>query len=513
MHRLRSRSPLARLTAPGWPGHLFALLAGALSTLSFTPFALWPLGLVSVALLYLGLQQLAPRQALWRGWAWGLGLFASGASWVYVSIHVHGHAHPLLAGLLTTGFVAGLGLVYALMAWLWAGWLRPKQMGWLSLSTFAALWVAQELFRGWFLTGFPWLYHGYAHTDSWLAGWAPVGGVWLLSLLSVFSACLLTRLWDWRQQPGQLGLGAALLAVIWLGGLGLGQVQWTQPHSQPLAVALIQANIPQAQKWDPEHIDNSLARYRDMSYAVAGVDLIVWSETAVPILQSRAEPFVQAMADNLGAEGSQLITGIPADEYRDGRLHIYNAITVAGASGQTYHKHKLVPFGEFVPLEDWLRGLIAFFDLPMSSFSRGPAEQPPLLAAGQRLAPYICYETVYPHFAARLAADSDLLITISNDSWFGRSLGPLQHLQMARMRALESGRWMLRGTNNGVTALIDPRGKIDRQIAQFEQATLVGQVQPYQGLTPWLRWRVWPLAGLVSGILLLCLLRQRQPAR
>ncbi|MCL5041723.1 MAG: apolipoprotein N-acyltransferase [Gammaproteobacteria bacterium] len=512
MHHPRRMLSLAWLTSPGWPGHLVALLAGALSTLSFTPFGLWPLGLLSVALLYLSLQQLSPGQAAWRGWAWGLGLFASGASWVYVSIHVHGHAHPLLAGLLTAGFVAGLGLVYALMTWVWARWLRPARMGWLSLWAFSALWVAQEFFRGWFLTGFPWLYHGYAHTDTWLAGWAPIGSVWLLSLFSVFTACLLTRLAAWRQQPVQLALGAGLLALLWLGGLGLKQVQWTQPHSAPLSVALIQADVPQAQKWDPDYIDNSLARYRDMSYAVAGVDLIVWSETAVPVLQSRAEPFVQTMAANLRAEGSQLITGIPADEYRDGRLHIYNAITVAGADNQTYHKHKLVPFGEYVPLEDWLRGLIAFFDLPMSSFSRGPVDQPPLLAAGQRLAPYICYEVVYPHFAARLAADSDLLITISNDSWFGRSLGPLQHLQMARMRALESGRWMLRGTNNGVTALIDPQGRVAQQIPQFEQATLVGEVQPYAGLTPWLRWRAWPLAAAVSGILLFSLLRRRGQA-
>ena len=512
MHVPRSTPLLAWLTNPGWPGHLIALLAGILSTLSFTPFGLWPLGLVSVALFYLGLQQLTPQQAVWRGWAWGLGLFASGASWVYVSIHVHGYAHPLLAGLLTAGFVTGLGLVFALMAWVWARWLRPGQMGWLSLWAFSALWVAQEFFRGWFLTGFPWLYHGYAHTDTWLAGWAPVGSVWLLSLFSVFTACLLTRLWAWRQQPGQLGLTAGLIATIWLGGLGLSQVQWTQPHSEPLSVALIQADVPQSQKWDPDYIDNSLARYRDMSYAVAGVDLIIWSETAIPVLQSRAEPFVQSVADNLRAEGSQLITGIPADEYRDGRLHIYNAITVAGVEGQTYNKHKLVPFGEFVPLEDWLRGLIAFFDLPMSSFSRGTADQPPLLAAGQRLAPYICYEVVYPHFAARLAAESDLLITISNDSWFGRSLGPLQHLQMARMRALESGRWMLRGTNNGVTALIDPRGQIAQQIPQFEQASLVGEVQPYQGLTPWLRWRSWPLAAVISGIVLLSLILRRRLA-
>jgi apolipoprotein N-acyltransferase len=215
------------------------------------------------------------------------------------------------------------------------------------------------------------------------------------------------------------------------------------------------------------------------------------------------------MADRLAKQGTTLITGIPVDTYENGELQIYNAIMVAGQEGEQYLKHKLVPFGEYVPLQDLLRGLIAFFDLPMSSFSRGPAVQAPLEAAGYRLAPFICYETVYPDFAARLAAQSELLITISNDSWFGRSIGPLQHLQMARMRAIESGRWMIRSTNNGVTALIDNRGRITQRIAQFEQAVLTGQVQPRTGLTPYLRWRNGPLGLLVTAFLIACFVRRR----
>lgn len=499
------------LRGPGWRGHVLALGSGALTTLSFAPFGFWPTGLLSAALLYQGLRCVTGRQAVLRGWCWGVGLFLSGVSWVYISIHVHGYAPPALAALLTALFVGGLALVPALMAWLWARWLRPSQQPWLASVGFASLWVGQEFFRGWFLTGFPWLYQGYAHTDTWLAGWAPLGGVWLLSFFVVLSACLVSewRLWTRLSSAVTLTL---LLALIWPGGALLSAIQWTQPKGEPLSVALIQADIAQSRKWDPEYIDYTLRTYRDMSYA-RQADIIVWPETAIPVLSSRATPFVQAIADNLAEQGSSLITGIPIDEFgSDGELNIYNGIMVAGEQPSQYLKHKLVPFGEYVPLEDLLRGLISFFDLPMSNFSRGPLEQEPLHAAGHTLAPFICYETVYPDFAARLAARSDLLITISNDSWFGRSIGPLQHLQMARMRALESQRWMIRGTNNGVSALINHHGKITTQIPQFEKLALYGEVQPRTGLTPWLRWGNWPLGLSMTAGLLLCVLIRRRTA-
>ncbi|WP_193072712.1 apolipoprotein N-acyltransferase [Pseudomonas sp. FME51] len=500
---------LELLRLPGWRGDVFALIAGALTTLSFTPFDIWPLGLLSAALLYQGLHDLNGRQALWRGWCWGVGLFLSGVSWVYVSIHVHGNAPPALAALLTALFVAGLALLPAAMGWLWARWLRPSGNPWLAATGFAALWVAQEFFRSWFLTGFPWLYQGYAHTDTWLAGWAPLGGVWLLSFLSVLSACLLSEWRLWRRLGHGL-LAGALLTAIWIGGALLSSVEWTRPAGAPLSVALIQANIEQSRKWDPAHIDHTLATYRDLSYAQPA-DIILWPETAVPVLSSRAMPFVQGMATNLAQQGSTLITGIPVDEVdAKGEMRIYNGIMVAGDQPSQYLKHKLVPFGEYVPLEDLLRGVISFFDLPMSNFSRGPLQQEPLEAAGYRLAPMICYETVYPDFAGRLAAHSELLLSISNDSWFGKSIGPLQHLQMARMRALESGRWMIRGTNNGVTALIDHQGRITARIPQFEQSVLRGDVQPRKGLTPWLRFGSWPLAVSVLAALMLCAVARRK---
>jgi apolipoprotein N-acyltransferase len=488
---------------PGWAGNLLALAAGALTTLAQAPFDYWPVALLSLGLLYLGLRELDPRAAAWRGWYYGFGLFGAGTSWVYVSIHVYGAAAPPLAGFLTLGFVAGLGLLFALMAWLWVRLLRRDQPALGNALAFAALWVAQEAFRGWFLSGFPWLYSGYSQLDGPLSGLAPLGGVWLISFVLALSAALLLDLPRLRRQPAALAGAVVLLLAPWTAGLLLQGYAWTSPAGKALSVAAVQGNVEQNMKWDPVQLNAQLALYRELSMSAAPADLLVWPETAVPVLKDYAAEFLQGMHELATSRNSALITGVPVREVDDqGRKRYYNALTVVGAGSGTYLKQKLVPFGEYVPLQELLRGLIAFFDLPMSDFARGPADQPLLQAKGYQIAPYICYEVVYPEFAAGLAAQSQLLLTVSNDAWFGRSIGPLQHLQMAQMRALEAGRWMIRATNTGVTALIDPQGRIQARLPQFEAGVLSGEVIPMQGLTPYLQWRSWPLVVLCGLILL-----------
>ncbi|MBD7976020.1 apolipoprotein N-acyltransferase [Serpens gallinarum] len=501
------------ITQPGWPGHLLALGAGALTPLAFSPFDIWPLLLLSIALFYLGLRQLNGRAAFARGWFYGFGLFASGTSWVYVSIHDYGAAPVPLAVFLTLAFVAGLGLLFALSAWIWARWLRREQAPLGDALAFAALWLAQEAFRGWFLTGFPWLYAGYSQLYGPLAGLAPLGGVWLPSFILTLTAALLINLPRLRVRTPLLISGLVLMIAPWLLGLALQQHAWTTSSGAPLRVAALQGNVPQQLKWEREQLRAQLDLYSGMTQATADVDLIVWPETAVPVLRKYALAYLQGMSAHAAQRGAALITGLPIRQLNQhGEPRYYNGLTVLGDGAGTYLKQKLVPFGEYVPLQDLLRGLIAFFDLPMSDFARGPSGQPLLQAKGYTLAPYICYEVVYPEFAASLAAQSDILLTVSNDTWFGSSIGPLQHLQMAQMRALEAGRWMIRATNNGVTALIDPFGRISVQIPQFEQATLYGEVEPMQGLTPYLRWRGWPMA-LLSIALLGWALYRRSHAR
>jgi apolipoprotein N-acyltransferase len=461
--------------------HLMPLAAGTLITLSLAPFSLWPMGIVSLMLLLHSLYRCRPGKAATRGFAYGLGMYGSGASWVYVSIADHGGAGPLLAGTLTLVFCAGLALLHALFAWSYARWVRGLRGG--MLLGFPALWVLFEWLRGWLLTGFPWLYVGYAHADTWLAGWAPILGVFGLSLIAALTAsCAYLALR--RLQIAPLVAYVTVIATLWLSGLALRDQQWVAPAStEPLTVALVQGNIPQALKWTPEHRQHSLRTYADATAQHWDKDIIVWPEAAVPAFYDEIQHFLSPMAETAATHQAALITGIPYQDRASGRY--YNSIVGLGNASGVYHKQRLVPFGEYVPLESWLRGLIAFFDLPMSSFSRGPTDQDPLIAAEFRLAPSICYEVVYSDLVARAARRADLLVTISNDAWFGNSLGPLQHLEMARMRALETGRYVLRATNNGVSAVIDERGRIVAQSPQFVMTTLTGLAQPMLGRTPY----------------------------
>jgi len=502
------------ITRSGPAGHFIAAAAGALAVLSLAPFDCWPLALLSPALFYLGLRELGGRQAFYRGWCYGFGLFLAGVHWVYVSIHDYGAASPLLAGFLTLLFCAGLALFLALSAWIWVRFLRLTQPCFSDALAFAALWTVQEVLRGELLGGFPWLYLGYSQLDTPLARLLPVGGVWLVSFVLAFSAALLIQLVYQllhlrHKRPVKPLLLVGILSWLvlpWLIGLALKQHSaWTQPCNLPLSVAAVQGNVAQQLKWQPEQLQAQLALYAEMTTQTQRSDLVIWPEAAIPVLKEYAEDYLQQSHALMQSRNAALITGIPLRE--EGRY--YNAVIALGEGSGTYRKQKLVPFGEYVPFESALRGLIAFFDLPMSAFSAGAPGQAPLVAKGVRIAPLICYEVVYPRLAAEAASDSNLLLTVSNDAWFGRSIGPLQHLQMARARALESGRWLIRATNNGVTALIDPFGKITVQIPPFEQAVLQGEVQPMQGQTPWLRFGGTPLLLLCGLFLLLAALFRR----
>lgn len=474
---------------------LLALPAGALITLSQAPFDFWFLSLLAPLLLLLLLQNTTARQAALRGWLFGLGLFGSGASWVYVSIHEHGQASALLASALTLGFVAGLALFFALHAWIWQRWFSkvPPLLGW------PALWVLMEGFRSGFLTGFPWLLLGTAHLESPLSGWVPLLGVYGVSGLAVLTGLLVYYALQPRQALRTRLLWLALAFLLLTSGLLLQQKEWTHPVGEPLQLGLVQGNIEQEDKWDPAKLRQIIQRYLSLTYQLGDQpDLILWPETALPLLPDHAGVFLQN-ALLKAKTGTGLISGLPMLADAPGRYH--NGILATGAATGEYHKVKLVPFGEYVPLEKQLRGLIAFFDLPMSSFDPGQQYPAQLEYAGTRIAPMICYEVAYAGFNAQQARNSHWLLTISNDSWFGSSIGPLQHFQIARMRALETGRSLARVTNNGITALIDHRGEVVARLPQFEAGVLLASIQPREGTTPFMLTGIWPLF-LLCGLLL-----------
>jgi len=478
-----------------------AVFAGALITLASAPFNLWPLALLAPVALLLLIKDLSPLQALIRGWLFGLGVFASGASWVYVSIKVHGGTPAPLAVLMTALFTAGLAIFFALHAWIWQRFLAGRNY-W--LLTWPALWVLMEALRSWIFTGFPWLLLGTTHLESPLSGWAPVLGVYGVSGLSVLAGLLLVwalqpqgfqaqQRWQLQLPPPfqrkQLAaLGAAL--VILLSGLPLAQINWTQPEGEVLSAGLIQGNIPQQDKWNPAKREGIIQDYLSLSQEAGAVDVLLWPETALPLTPTQAQPVIDLALQQAGEEAA-LVTGL-ASRVPD-QPRFYNSLVTAGQAEEIYHKVKLVPFGEYLPLEDWLRGLIDFFDLPMSSFIPGPEQPAHLQVHNTRVAPLICYEVAYPDFSARQAVDTHWLLTVSNDSWFGRSIGPLQHFQIARFRALETGREMARATNNGITAVIDHQGRVKSQLPQFQNGVLIAEIQPRTGTTPFMLFGSWPL--------------------
>ena len=466
---------------------LLCLLAGSVFTLGLAPFDLKLLSLASMATFVIALTGQSWRQSLLLGWCYGLGFFGAGVSWVYVSINVYGHAPLALALTLTTLFCAGLALLFAIQAAVFS-LLRPTQAG-LRIALFACLWVAFEWLRTWLLTGFPWLFAGYTVLDTVVAGWAPVIGVLGVSLLIAVTAAGVAELVIDRSVSRGMLLTTWIVLLASTGYL-LGLAEWTEPAGEERTVAIYQPNIALEDTWDRNNAPILLGDFLAHAKAHApSSNLVVWPEGALPFYFDQA-PGYMAELRRIGQESdSTIVTGMPT---RAGERR-FNSIVSVGQSSQTYNKQKLVPFGEFVPLEDSLRGAIDFFNLPMSNFSKGEAGQLPLSSTIGSLAPFICYEIVYPDFVAKGSRSSNLLITISNDAWFGSSHGPYQHFQMARYRALELQKQLIRGANNGITAIIDERGGIVGELPQFERATLEGQVTPREGLTPFARFGSTPI--------------------
>lgn len=473
----------------GYKGAAIALLAGTIMPLAFAPFHWYPLAVLSLLLLFVSWQETTPKQAFWRGCLFGLGMFGVGVSWVFVAIHVFGEASVPLAVLLTGLFVAALSVYIGVLGALVRRISSPR----FSLTDLLLLlpfaWLLMEWFKGWFLTGFPWLDIGVSQIDGPLAGWIPVIGVFGVTWLVALTAALLLAALGKRH-----GWPALLALAIWLGGWSAQQLDWTQPTDSSIKATLIQGNIPQEIKWHPEQLRHTLELYEGRTQSHWDSDLVVWPENAVTAFYHQLEEFYfQPLAEQARQHNTDILLGLPyLDHATD---NYYNSMMLLGNGEAFYHKQHLVPFGDYVPFET-LRGLIAFFDLPMSSFSKGRADQPLIEAAGEKVAISICYEDTFTSQVRSGLPQATLLVNATNNAWYGDSFAPHQHLQISRSRALETGRPMLRVTTNGISAFIDFKGQLERQTAQFVEATLTHEVQPRTGSTPYVFWGRWPLAIL-----------------
>ncbi|BAO45751.1 apolipoprotein N-acyltransferase [Thiolapillus brandeum] len=470
---------------------VLAFAAGGLCVLAFAPFSQGWVALLSLALLFLLWRDASPGQAFWTGWSWGAGLMGFGVFWLHNSIAQFGGLNLPLAIFITLLFAVFVALFPGLAGW-GANHLTAARLPRLLLA-YPACWVLLEWSRSWVLTGFPWLSMGYSQIDSILAGYAPVLGVYGISLVALLMAGSLLL---WRSP------WIVLLPILGLGGWSLQNIAWTSAAGAPFTASLVQASIPQHQKWLPSQLGPTLDFYVAETEKLTHSRLTVWPETAVPAFADKVETeFLQPLHEHLKNQGRDLLLGIPVRE-EDGRY--YNSLLALGASGRgRYDKRHLVPFGEFMPFARVLQPLIRMLAIPMSSFSAGDDDKPPLLKlAGYPAGVSICYEDAFPGQVSQALPEAAFLLNASNDAWFGDSLAPYQHLEMARMRALETGRFMLRATNTGISAIIDERGWVMRYLPWGKRGTITERIQPLAGSTPYVR----AGNGLVLGLLLLMLL-------
>jgi apolipoprotein N-acyltransferase len=490
---------------------LLAIVAGVALPLAFAPFHLFFLAPLSYAALLYVWTDAAPRRALGLTFAWGCASFGFGTYWTFIAVRIIGGAPIAVALFLMIGLTIVLAAFVAAGAWVAAKWYRTRgAVAW--LVTLPALFVLAEWLRGWLFTGFGWLAAGYSQTDSWLMGYAPLGGILAISLaVLVTSGALLTLLLGTMRERAS---AAAVALAVWLGGFAASGVEFTQAKDSPVDVALAQGNIAQDTKYDPEQLPPMMALYAELTRQGAGADLIIWPEAAIPTYLDYIEPFADTMRRLAGEKGSTVLLGILQPAPHAKTLDEFQNILVAlTEERQVYVKRHLVPFGEFYPVPEFIRGWMRLNNLPTVDAVPGPADQPPLTVAGEKLAITICYEDVFGAEQLKYLADATLLVNVSNDAWFGDSIAPHQHLQIARVRAAEAGRYLLRATNTGVTAVIDAHGRVVDELPQFEAGLLKATVRGYTGATPYARVGNYLVVLVCSGALVAVLLIARRGRR
>jgi len=490
------------------PADIGAILAGLALPFAFAPWDYWALAFISPAVLFLCWRGGSARRVAARGFMFGFAAFLVGTWWTFISVHDFGQAPAALAAFLTLGLAAVMGGYYALLGAVAARWLPPGgALRW--LVALPAAWILVEWLRGWFLSGFPWLSLGYSQTDSFFGALAPVGGVygigWACALLAGAVAAVLVD----RLQVRALAI-AAMLAMVAVAGWA-GRTTWTVPAGAPVDAVMLQGAIGQDEKWLETSLAPTRQLYLDMTRAHWDADLVIWPEAAIPALLHHEIDFIAALDEEARANDSEVLLGILERDADTG--HYHNVLVSLGAEPEIYRKRQLVPFGEYFPVPAFVRRWMRLMNLPYTDFAPGRRDPPPLHLAGVQVAPTICYEDAFGAQQRVFFPAAELLINVSNDAWFGDTQAPHQHLQIARMRAMETGRWMLRATNNGITAVIDPRGRVTQRSEQFVPAVVSAEVTPMRGMPPWLRYGNGPLAALAAGLVLLGALRRNTTER
>ncbi len=483
---------------------LTAFTAGIVTVLAFAPFDLYYLAVLGPALLLWLLLAADSGMAFRLGWMFGSGLFGVGVFWLHISINQFGGVGPLLAIIATLAFVAFLALFYGVVGWL--GKVVSGTAAWpVQLGVYVSLWVLLEWLRGWALTGFPWLALGYSQIGTPLQGYAPLLGVYGVTLVVVLSAACLVALLKSVKTLVPVLLG---ITLIWGGGWFLTQQDWSRPTGDGIKVSIIQANVKQEFKWRPEARQPTIDTYLRLTLREWDSDLIVWPETAIPAYYHQLEnSLFKALESEAQGHNSDLLFGISV--WEDSGERYFNSLSTLGSERNAYYKRHLVPFGEYMPMRWVLKPLIDILQIPMSSFSPGEAAQPLLKVAGHQAGASICYEDAFGAEIIQAMPEAEFLVNVSNDGWFGDSIALPQHLQIARMRSLEAGRYQLRATNTGISAFIGPKGELLSLSPINKEYVLRGEVIPMSGTTPYAMVGNWGVVVVVLLFLGLLFVRHR----
>lgn len=485
-----------------------AFIAGVALAGAFAPFGFWPLAIISPAILIWLWQGATPRDAARYGFWFNTGTFAVGTYWLYTSIHTFGNAPIWMALMLMALLVVIMGLYQALLGYVIARW--TPQTGLLRwLVAVPAAWLLLEWWRGWFLTGFSWLSLGYSQTDTWLASIAPMLGVYGISAVLLISAGAVVALMlgDKRARI----VAAVILVLPWGTSALLKRVEWTHESGKPVTVAIVQGAIPQDLKWLESNREATYAIYHKLNTEALGASIIVWPEAALPELANNLVEYIRTLYSESRAKGSTIVMGAVRQD--DNGVDYYNSILSLSDDIQWYDKHHLVPFSEFFPVPDAVRSMLRVMDLPYADFKRGTTTQPPLKAAGLSLGASICYEDAYGSSQLFALKNSDALVNVTNDAWFGRSTARHQHFQISRMRAIEAGRYLLRAANDGISGVIGPHGEIVARAVEYEPTVLRAVITPRTGVPPYVIVGNWFIIGFAAAALIVAVLVDRLAAR
>lgn len=455
-------SPLKQIHKAPFIQYIFLGFIGALSTLAFSPFDLKLIIPFTLAvLIYSTVNSSNFIDALKRAFSWGLGYWISGTGWLIVSIYYYGNTHIiisifiiiLMGILLSAVFIAPFAAIRL---------IKLNQNIFVKSLVLASCLTLLELSRFLLLGGFPWLLPGLVFLDTFGQIVIPNYGVYGASYIIYFIASLLALSFT-NKNNNFLFLGFLCLLILVPYKNNQHEI-----HQDSLTLSIIQPSLDPFKKYEPGSYQSIEETLVNLTNKNMNADLIIWPESPLPYLNSNSR--MEALINKL-EEGPDVLSG--AWQYKNNRL--YNAMTIFGTN-QTYFKRHLVPFGEYVPFEGLLRGLIEFFNMPMSSLSEGHSNQALLEFRNFRILGMICFDIAFPLSYLKEVRESDFIVNISNDTWFGSSYGPYQHLQIVRARALESNKWIARGTSDGISTIVDNNGTIVDKLEKGKSGFLNGTI-------------------------------------